>query len=891
MEYKYKVNPNGNCWLCTRKNEWGKLIGCYICDRYFHKECLKLKTIPEEFTCPKCETLFGKKEAEIKSIQEEAERLTNENKLLEKKLAEIKEGKNKLLQRVEKIQEEQKNAETRVEQISTEKEQFKKLVDERDAEIKNLTWHLKELIEKDSVAEEIHKDLQLAPLSSTSQHTVNSLIEPLGQTTKEISQPTPIKERKLEILENHEGQKLVALSSTDQHMAKDGHNLNEPSEQATQAISQIATATNVPEKRIETNLDQPRNDSPELERQLTEIKKRIESLSKSRLDESPTTPTAPPQVTIVQPSSEMGILTATLNKMVMAMNISKNSLLVLPNFDGVQKKWPKFRSIFYETAQTAGFTRLENLNRLQKHLRRDALKAVSSLMHDQNNLDNIMDRLEKLYGNPDVIYDALLADLTNAKEPSLETSSTFIDFTNALNNLIRNMTLLNREEYLNDQRLLRDLVSKLPSSLRNNWLIEKSCCATLTLTDLTEWLKPTEELAILLESRDLGSKKSAKMSPIQTANRQQFKDKCLNCNKQHKTTECKTLLANSAEQRWAILRGKGICTNCCRLTNHTSYNCKFPPQCNVYGCREKHHSILHAQTVPKNYDQARRVNYHSSNKQLFYQIVPVTLKNGEVEVNTFAFIDPGSSTSLILEDVKNLLKAEGPNKPLTLSWTNGEVQDENESQSIAIQIRGKQGKTYDVSNVRSVKHLDLPTQSIDAQQLADNYSHLCDVGIDSYTNATPTILLGLPHAYITRGTSPREGEPDEPIAHHTRLGWVLFGGHDKRDRECNLFTMIEKQEEDEKSLRQMMKEYFSTEESGVKVTQNSLIPKKDELALGIMQETLRYSNGQYEIGLLWKDANVVLPNSYEQALRRLKTQERKMEKDSELKGWPRSENI
>uniref|UniRef100_A0A182XBQ5 Integrase catalytic domain-containing protein n=1 Tax=Anopheles quadriannulatus TaxID=34691 RepID=A0A182XBQ5_ANOQN len=116
----------------------------------------------------------------------------------------------------------------------------------------------------------------------------------------------------------------------------------------------------------------------------------------------------------------MGILTATLNKMVMAMNTSKNSLLVLPNFDGVQKEWPKFRSIFYETAQTAGFTRLENLNRLQKHLRGDALKAVSSLMHDQNNLDNIMDRLEKLYGNPDVIYDALLADLTNAKEPTLE---------------------------------------------------------------------------------------------------------------------------------------------------------------------------------------------------------------------------------------------------------------------------------------------------------------------------------------------------------------------------------------------------------------------------------------------------------------------------------------
>lgn len=120
-------------------------------------------------------------------------------------------------------------------------------------------------------------------------------------------------------------------------------------------------------------------------------------------------------------------------------------------------------------------------------------------------------------------------------------------------------------------------------------------------------------------------------------------------------------------------------------------------------------------------------------------------------MDTYAFIDPGSSTSLILEEVKEILKAKGPIKPLSLAWTNGTVQDEVNSQSIAIQIKGKQGRTFDIKNIRTVKHLDLPTQSVDSQFLANRFSHLSNINIDSYTNAIPTVLSVLPHAYITRG--------------------------------------------------------------------------------------------------------------------------------------------
>ncbi|WP_143213453.1 DUF1759 domain-containing protein, partial [Acinetobacter baumannii] len=82
----------------------------------------------------------------------------------------------------------------------------------------------------------------------------------------------------------------------------------------------------------------------------------------------------------------------------------------------------------------------------------------------------IFERLEKLYGNTDNVYTSLLNELLAVKNPSLENPASFIRFSNALHDLIDNMTMLNQGEYLNDQRLLKDLVARLPVDLRNKWL-------------------------------------------------------------------------------------------------------------------------------------------------------------------------------------------------------------------------------------------------------------------------------------------------------------------------------------------------------------------------------------------------------------------------------------
>lgn len=79
-------------------------------------------------------------------------------------------------------------------------------------------------------------------------------------------------------------------------------------------------------------------------------------------------------------------------------SLCRPSLMELPYFDGSHKVWPRFKMTFDQTTRAGGFSDLENLTRLQKYLKGDALKSVSSLLIDPKNINAIMNRLENRFG-------------------------------------------------------------------------------------------------------------------------------------------------------------------------------------------------------------------------------------------------------------------------------------------------------------------------------------------------------------------------------------------------------------------------------------------------------------------------------------------------------------
>lgn len=78
------------------------------------------------------------------------------------------------------------------------------------------------------------------------------------------------------------------------------------------------------------------------------------------------------------------------------------------------------------------------------------------------------------------------------------------------------------------------------------------------------------------------------------------------------------------------------------------------------------------------------------------------------------------------ERLADQLGLEGSSANLCLKWTAGTVRVEEDSKMIAVEISGTSpsAKRYHVPDVRTVKELDLPVQSMNSDDMKRKYSHL-----------------------------------------------------------------------------------------------------------------------------------------------------------------------
>lgn len=64
---------------------------------------------------------------------------------------------------------------------------------------------------------------------------------------------------------------------------------------------------------------------------------------------------------------------------------------------------------------------------------------------DPGNVENIMERLKLNYGRPETIYNELVTELTKIRK---ESKTAVIEISEALDNLVSNLELINYQDYL-----------------------------------------------------------------------------------------------------------------------------------------------------------------------------------------------------------------------------------------------------------------------------------------------------------------------------------------------------------------------------------------------------------------------------------------------------------
>lgn len=235
--------------------------------------------------------------------------------------------------------------------------------------------------------------------------------------------------------------------------------------------------------------------------------------------------------------------------------------------------------------------------------------------------------------------------------------------------------------------------------------------------------------------------------------------------------------------------------------------------------------------------------------------------------------------------VANELGLAGPKADITLRWTSDICRVEPNSRRVTFQVSGsgQSSHRYSMENVRTVSSLNLPQQSL-TQTFVNAHDHLSQLPIQPYTDAKPTLLIGLDHYNLVVPQKIRENKWEEPIAVKTRLGWMVCGSRcnaNSSNVEFN-FHICECHRETDESLHDLVKQHYTLDNFGVAATEIAIMSKDDERAMELLKTTTSRIGYRYQTGLLWKYDEVEFPDSRPMALRRLECLERKMARDEPL---------
>lgn len=602
-----------------------------------------------------------------------------------------------------------------------------------------------------------------------------------------------------------------------------------------------------------------------------------------------------------------------------------------PQFFGDPMKWQMFESAFVNATESCGLNNAENLSRLLDCLKGDALEAVQCRLLHSRNVPGIMETLRLLFGRPELVIQTLLDEINKAPAQKPDDLASFVKFAILVQNLCSTVTAYHSVEHLRNPMLLKDLVNKLPTQIKLNWACYKITVADVNLSIFADWIYMLATVAsdvITTVDSSQNEKKNRKddmnknpksdnyvnstntFRPAQvtsnvtsnTGAMSKTQKKCSACKKDicKKLAFCETFKKLTRQGRWNLVKSNNLC-GCC-LGNHRYSNCSQKVQCGIAGCSYFHHVLLHNENkdVKRNTDdrakqnssdngaQAKTCNaFHDTVRNVQYpeifRIVPVKLFFNGKSLKIYAYLDDGSNVTTIELSIAHKLGLYGTKESLCVKWSFGEAQMETESSRISVQISGVHdgAETFTLDDVRTVKQLNLPQQSITSNWL-QQFPYLNDIPITPYNDAVPQMIIGLRFSKLMVSLETIEGNWEQPIACKTRLGWVVQGPNDKRITNNSMNTYSLNMCECQSlynNLHRLVKEFFSLEAFGVKLSERIVESKAMMRARHILETSTVKHENHYTTALLWRSDDIQLPNSYDMAMRRLECVETKMKKN------------
>ena len=350
--------------------------------------------------------------------------------------------------------------------------------------------------------------------------------------------------------------------------------------------------------------------------------------------------------------------------------------------------------------------------------------------------------------------------------------------------------------------------------------------------------------------------------------------KCPKCSKDHTLYRCTEFKDMTVEARRQFVQNHRLCFNCLH-SGHIATKCQSSGRCQEKDCHKNHHTLLHIMSVPmdvntsdKDSTEVKVVGVNATGRRsgdegVFLQIIPVVAygMNGHA-VQTFALLDSASEVSLVENNLAIDLGLKGKKKTLKMKTLNSETV--HDSRVVSFTVKGINDSDSEKIHINNAWTVSAGTFGGVSQTVQADMKHIKDLNIESVVPGQVQILIGIstPEAHLQEDI--RRGSKEQPIAVRTPLGWSLIGGklYDQVEAKVN-FTFACND-----LLGRQVEQFWKTESLGIVYTDKTSLSIEDRRAMSIPDSTTVLQNGHYEVGLLWRNSDTVLPNNVHTAQRR-----------------------
>ena len=147
------------------------------------------------------------------------------------------------------------------------------------------------------------------------------------------------------------------------------------------------------------------------------------------------------------------------------------------------------------------------------------------------------------------------------------------------------------------------------------------------------------------------------------------------------------------------------------------------------------------------------------------------------------------------------------------------------------------------------------------------------------------ILIGQDCPSLHYALKEVRGNPGEPVARLTPLGWTCIGNPRASDRavlQTNFAcTFFSKDVSEIEKLNENLKKFWEIESTATS-EEGPIVRPEDNRALSCVRQSISYGDQMYRVGIPWKTKDPVLPDSYKMALQRLYNTEKRLKKIPEV---------